>query len=489
MLTSEIRSLEMRQLHEQKDHSVSLSEIDRLQNALQTVLFEQEEGTKEEEELLLQEEGERNRIAEAERLKGEKEAEIVRQQEKVEALRQALGGMKEEVVRFKMETASLKERRRHLLDKRDRVHRAQEELTQRFQEKERLLASLKEKWQAAETEEAETTAAISQEMSGREEKVALIREKTEVHAAVLAQLQQVEQEIHQLRAQLDQTQKSLQERALRKIEAQMTQEKIRETIFMNYQIEIAETVPSPPSSEEGEWTIDQARDRAATLRRSLDEMGPVNIGAIEEYRELETRYQFLTSQETDLTTSMESLRQAIAKINKTTQTLFVDTFHLLNQKFKEVFVSFFGGGKAELILLDEAHPLESGIEMVAQPPGKKPRSITLLSGGEKALTAISLLFATFLIHPSPFCLLDEIDAPLDEENTRRFTQAVGNMSQQTQFIVITHNKQTMEIADVLYGVTMEETGLSRLISVDLNEKERTNGNGHPVETPVTSDSI
>ncbi|MDC4223576.1 MAG: AAA family ATPase [Candidatus Manganitrophus sp.] len=235
--------------------------------------------------------------------------------------------------------------------------------------------------------------------------------------------------------------------------------------------------------------MDQARERSATLRRSLDEMGPVNIGAIEEYRELETRYQFLTSQETDLTTSMESLRQAIAKINKTTQSLFTDTFHLLNEKFKQVFVSFFGGGKAELILLDEAHPLESGIEMVAQPPGKKPRSITLLSGGEKALTAISLLFATFLIHPSPFCLLDEIDAPLDEENTRRFIKAIDDMSQQTQFIVITHNKRTMEIADVLYGVTMEETGLSRLISVDLNEKQGANGNGHPVGTPVTSDSI
>ncbi len=489
MLTSEIRSLEMQQLHEQKDFSTSHVEIDRLQNALQTVLFEQEEGTKEERELLQQEEGERNRIAEALRLKEEKEAEIVRQQEQVEARRQGLGGIKEEVVRFKMETASLKERHRHLLEKRDRVDRAKEELAQRLIEKERLLASLKEKWQIAEAEEAETTTAISQAMSEREERVALIREKTEAHAAVLGQLQQVEQEIHQLRSQLDQTQKSLQERALRKIEAQMTQEKIREAIFMNYQIEIAEAVPSPPSSEEGEWTMEQARERAAALRRSLDDMGPVNIGAIEEYRELETRYQFLTSQETDLTTSMESLRQAIAKINKTTQSLFSETFVLLNEKFKEVFVSFFGGGKAELVLLDEANPLESGIEMIAQPPGKKPRSITLLSGGEKALTAISLLFATFLIHPSPFCLLDEIDAPLDEENTRRFTLAVSKMSQQTQFIVITHNKRTMEIANVLYGVTMEEIGLSRLISVNLNEKEGTNGNGHPVETPVASDSI
>ncbi|MDC4223575.1 MAG: chromosome segregation protein SMC [Candidatus Manganitrophus sp.] len=255
-LTSEVRSLEMQQLHEQKDHSASLTEIDRLQNALQTVLFEQEEGTKEERELLEQEEGERHRGAEAQRLKGEKEAEIVGHQEQVETLRQGLGTMKEEVVRLKMETASLKERHRHLLEKRNGVRRAQEELVQRFREKERLLAALKEKWQAAEAEESETTAAISQAMSEREEKVALIREKTEAHAAVLAQLQQIEQEIQQVRSQLDQTQKSLQERALRKIEAQMTQEKIRETIFMNYQTEIAETVPPPPlplKRKSGRW--------------------------------------------------------------------------------------------------------------------------------------------------------------------------------------------------------------------------------------------
>ncbi|MBI3803763.1 MAG: chromosome segregation protein SMC [Nitrospirae bacterium] len=486
-LGGEIRAIEIQHLHDLKDHSASLTEIDRLQNALQTVLFEQEEGTKEEIELLRQEETERNQVTEAQRMKEEKEAAITQQQEQVEALRQSLGIVKEEVVRLKMETASLKERHRHLLEKRSRVVRAKEELVQRFQEKERLVASLQEKRRAAEGEEAETTSFIQLGAVEREALNARIREKTEAHAEILAQLQQVDQEIQQCRAQLDQTQKSLQERALRKIEAQMTMEKVRETIFMNYQTEIAETRPAPPASPEGEEiSLDQARERSAALRRAVDEMGPVNIGAIEEYRELESRYQFLTSQETDLTTSMESLRQAIAKINKTTQSLFTDTFYLLNEKFKEVFVSFFGGGKAELILLDESRPLESGIEMVAQPPGKKPRSISLLSGGEKALTAISLLFATFLIHPSPFCLLDEIDAPLDEENTRRFTQALTNMSSQTQFIVITHNKRTMEIADVLYGVTMEEIGLSRLISVDLHERQGTNG--HPVESPVVSDS-
>ncbi len=486
-LSAEIRSIEMQQLHDQKDHTASLGEIDRLQNALQTVLFEQEEGEKEESDLLQQEGRERERFAEAQRQKEADEAAIARRQEEVEKRRGALESSKEEGVRLKMEVASLKERYRHLLEKEERLARLKEDLAQRYQEKERFLATLQEKQQGAETEEAGARSAIDQTAAEREKRLGVVREKTETHAAILMQLQQIEEEVRQGRGRLDQTQKDLQERALRKVEAQMTQERIRETIFSHYQVEIGEIRPSPPVSE-GEGTPDlaQTRERAAALRRNLDEMGPVNLGAIEEYQELENRYQFLTGQENDLTSSMESLREAISKINKTTQSLFTETFYRLNEKFGEVFVSFFGGGKAELVLLDEEHPLESGIEMIAQPPGKKPRSITLLSGGEKALTAISLLFATFLIHPSPFCLLDEIDAPLDEENTRRFTQALSNMAGQTQFIVITHNKRTMEIADVLYGVTMEETGLSRLISVNLNDPKETNE--APVAAPVATDS-
>ncbi|HZR45167.1 MAG TPA: hypothetical protein VFA47_00575, partial [Candidatus Manganitrophaceae bacterium] len=395
--------------------------------------------------------------------------------------RRGLEGVKEAVIHLKMETASLKEKQRHLVEKQERIIQTRRELAQRLQEKERLIASLQEKLTLGESEEGELVASIRQHAGEREGLIALTREKSEAHASVLTGLKEVEQKTHQLRSEWDQTKKELQEKALRKIEAEMTQRKIEETVLMNYQLEIA---AQPPS--ESEFTLDEAREKALALRRSLDDIGPVNLGAIEEYQELETRYQFLTGQENDLTTSMESLRQVIAKINKTTQSLFVDTFQILNQKFGETFVSFFGGGKAELVLVDPDHPLESGIEMVAQPPGKKPRSITLLSGGEKALTAISLLFATFLIHPSPFCLLDEIDAPLDEENTRRFTQALTHMSGQTQFIIVTHNKRSMEIADVLYGVTMEETGLSKLVSVKLNEKAQTNG--HPAEVPVTSDS-
>ncbi len=480
-LTTEIRALEMQQLHEQKDHGALLADMDRLQNGLQTLLFEQEEGTQEEEVLARSEQAEQNQLSELGRLKEEKEEALGRHQGTLNEIRQALEVLREEVIRLKMETASLKEKQRHLLEKQERTSQTQRELAQRLQEKERLIASLQEKLAFGETEEVEVVSAIQQHAGERENLISLIREMTEAHGMILAGLKEVEQKTQQLRTGLDQTKKEAQEKALRKIEAEMMQRKIQETVLMNYQIEIA----AHPLSQ-GELPLDEAREKAPALRRSLEEMGPVNMGAIEEYRELETRYQFLTGQETDLTTSMESLRQVITKINKTTQGLFVDTFHTLNRKFGEVFVSFFGGGKAELTLVDPDQPLESGIEMLAQPPGKRPRSITLLSGGEKALTAISLLFATFLIHPSPFCLLDEIDAPLDEENTRRFTQALTSMSRQTQFIIVTHNKRSMEIADVLYGVTMEETGLSKLVSVRLNESRQ--ANGHPLELPVASDS-
>ncbi|HIE65517.1 MAG: chromosome segregation protein SMC [Nitrospira sp.] len=479
-LATGIRSLEIQVLHEEKDHDSLLSEINRLQDGHQTLLFEQEEESKEEADLLHLEKSEQEAITGTEQAKTEKEAAIIRWQELLSKIRQSLEEVKESVVQLKMATASLKEKQGHLLEKRDRISREREDLSLRCREKEQLLTSLQEKLGAGEKEEGEITASIQESSLEREGFLSLIREKREAHAAVLLNRQDIEGEIGKLRTSIEQTKNVLQEKALHKMEAGINQEKIEETILMNYQIEIANQEMLPVE----DFSFDEAHASAARLRGTLEQMGPVNMGAIEEYQELSTRYEFLTSQEKDLTESMDSLREAIAKINKTTRGLFVDTFHKLNEKFGEVFNSFFGGGKAELIMLDEAHPLESGIELLAQPPGKKTRSITLLSGGEKALTAISLLFAVFLIHPSPFSILDEIDAPLDEENTRRFTKAIHKMSEKTQLIIITHNKLTMETADVLYGVTMEETGISKLVSVNLKSKPRTDS--HPVGTPVSA---
>jgi chromosome segregation protein len=211
-----------------------------------------------------------------------------------------------------------------------------------------------------------------------------------------------------------------------------------------------------------------AEQAIAALRAKIERLGPVNMMAIEQFDELETRHVFLTTQRKDLTDSIAQTTEAIKRIDETTRQRFSDAFTAINRNFQETFSTLFGGGRAGLALLDESDPLESGIEIIAQPPGKRLQSVQLLSGGEKALTAIALMFAMFKFKPSPFCLLDEIDAPLDDANIGRFVEMLRGMQQHTQFIVITHNRKTMEIADRLYGVTMEEPGVSKLISVQLN---------------------
>ncbi|OGP10167.1 MAG: chromosome segregation protein SMC [Deltaproteobacteria bacterium RIFCSPLOWO2_12_FULL_43_16] len=208
--------------------------------------------------------------------------------------------------------------------------------------------------------------------------------------------------------------------------------------------------------------------RMNELKTQIADLGEVSLGAIEEYKELETRHQFLMDQQADLNNSVDSLHKVINRINRTTRQRFRETFDAINLKFQEVFPKFFRGGKAELRLVDEGDLLESGIEIVAQPPGKRLQNISLLSGGEKALTATSLIFSIFLIKPSPFCLLDEVDAPLDDANIDRFNGFLKEMAKKSQFILITHNKGTMEIADTLFGVTMEEAGVSKIVSVQLN---------------------
>jgi chromosome segregation protein len=218
---------------------------------------------------------------------------------------------------------------------------------------------------------------------------------------------------------------------------------------------------SAPSSMSAEEAI-------TALRAKIDRLGPVNMMAIEQFDELETRHTFLTTQRQDLIESIAQTAEAIKRIDETTKARFTEAFTAIQQNFQGTFSTLFGGGHAGLTLLDENDPLESGIDIVASPPGKRLQSVQLLSGGEKALTAIALMFAIFKYKPSPFCLLDEIDAPLDDANVSRFVEMLRGMLDRTQFILITHNRRTMEIANRLYGVTMEEPGVSKLISVQLN---------------------
>jgi chromosome segregation protein len=212
--------------------------------------------------------------------------------------------------------------------------------------------------------------------------------------------------------------------------------------------------------------------QVAASQKRIDEMGPVNLVAIDEYEETEQRHQFLTKQNDDLVQAKQQLMEVINRINTQTREMFTDTFNKIRDNFRSMFVEVFGGGKADLLLVDDGDVLESGIDIVARPPGKQLQTISLLSGGEQTMTAVSLLFAIYQVKPSPFCVLDELDAPLDESNINRFIRILQRFLAHSQFVIITHNKRTIGMANVLYGVTMEEQGISKIVSVKFHKADQ-----------------
>jgi len=210
------------------------------------------------------------------------------------------------------------------------------------------------------------------------------------------------------------------------------------------------------------------------MRTKLDNMGPVNMMALEEYQETAQRHEFLETQRKDLLESIANTEATIKEIDEFSRQKFQEAFERINENFQFTFRKLFGGGQAFMRLTDELNTAESGIDVVASPPGKKLQNVLLLSGGEKALTALSLLVGIFKYQPSPFCILDEVDAPLDDANIGRFTELIKEMAVETQFIIITHSKKTMAVAPVMYGVTMQEPGVSKVVSVKF---------GHGAEGP------
>ena len=215
----------------------------------------------------------------------------------------------------------------------------------------------------------------------------------------------------------------------------------------------------------------QVKDEIVELRARIERLGNVNLDAIDEQETLEKRHEFLSTQVEDLNSSRGQLQQLINRLNKKSTEQFVETFEQIRGHFQGIFRKLFGGGKADIVLEDTEDILEAGIEIIARPPGKETRSISLLSGGEKSMTALALLFAVFKTKPSPFCFLDEVDAALDEANNERFNILVQEFQQDSQFVIITHSKRTMSIAAVLFGITMQQRGVSKKISVRFDEYE------------------
>jgi len=328
-----------------------------------------------------------------------------------------------------------------------------------------LEAKRRDTSEAAESSRMQLEQTLISATALSEQRIQLEAEVADLHAA----LQTLEAQAIASRESWNQKREALFDNERRLDRARSAFDLLREQVLLDLHcgIETLQEV-EPPADEEARVTLEA---EVLRLADQIDKIGPVNVLAIEEYQELEQREGFLRTQRDDLVQAIESLRSTIRKINMTSRELFREAFTAVNTSFIEIFTSLFGGGKAGMQLLDEDDILESGIELVAQPPGKKTQSITLLSGGERALTALALLFAIFRYKPSPFCILDEVDAPLDEVNNERFVRLVREMSRDTQFIMITHSKRTMEAADVLYGVTMEEAGCSRLVSVSFADLE------------------
>ncbi len=271
-----------------------------------------------------------------------------------------------------------------------------------------------------------------------------------------------DQNIKNLRNETDTLKQKANEVEIHLAEARVRMEAIEKNVQDHFGREIA-SFEVPPLEEGEEEELDE-------LKKKIDAMGPVNMASIQEYDELKKRYDFLLTQQEDISKSIAELEEAIAKINSTTRKRLRDAFTILNETFGKTFQSLFGGGKAELVLLEPNNILESGIDIVVQPPGKKLQNINLLSGGEKTLSALALIFSGFLIKPTPLCILDEADAALDESNTRRFKDMLKELSRNIQFIVITHNRITMEASDYIYGITAEESGVSSVVSMEMAEE-------------------
>jgi chromosome segregation protein len=284
--------------------------------------------------------------------------------------------------------------------------------------------------------------------------------------ALLEQQKQTEQLIRQKRSEQTDFEQKISQVKIEMGQLEVRQQDLVERVLQELQIDLVNAYENYTDSQI-DW--DKVREEITDLRGRIERLGNVNIDAIAEQDELEKRNEFLTTQVDDLNKSKSQLQQLIIKLNKQSRDKFQETFEQIRAHFQETFRKLFGGGKADILLEDSEDILDAGIEIIARPPGKETRSISLLSGGEKTMTAIALLFSVFKAKPSPFCLLDEVDAALDEANNERFNLIVREFVKTSQFIIITHSKRTMSIADMLYGITMQTRGVSKKISVKFDQ--------------------
>ncbi|MEW5741235.1 MAG: chromosome segregation protein SMC [Myxococcota bacterium] len=371
-----------------------------------------------------------------------------------------------EVTSLKVKVASVSERGEAARQRVDVLSQAVDELTERAGR----LAMARDEGSAHAATLSTRISETDAERAGRQDKLQAMRGELDTrksaHAEAQGRVREEEGTLKALREKLDELTQGLSTMTLEERELTIELEHLTESVTERHGVSIMDAVHQ---YHHAPLLTADAQEKLKELRAQVERMGEVNVTAIEEHHEIQERHAFLSQQQADLESSLAQLKEAIAKIDETSRVRFKETFDIVNDKFQQVFPRLFGGGRASLMLVQGAPGEEPGVEILAQPPGKKLQSVSLFSGGEKALTAVAMIFAIFLIKPTPFCLLDEVDAPLDEGNVGRYNEMVREMSKNSQFILITHNKRTMEVADTLYGVTMEEPGVSKLVTVKLSQ--------------------
>jgi chromosome segregation protein len=464
----EIQDNEIKLLHQERDVEELKKEISQIHQKMDVLQFERGELGEEEKEIQEEQISILAQIEKEEAVKQKKEEELQSLKKTVGEVREGTEELGEKITERKVFLASLEEKKRGMEAQISYLSETQKSLKEQILKKVRGIregrtegAALGEKIDQWEKDLEEGL----REHRLKEEALGSQKDKVE---GLLNEWKGVEASSKYLRQELEDVRQKIHEAEIRLSEVQMKLAHLQESMKERYGTSLSTTIGTDYALSEGEIPKEEMSKRLGELKAALEGFGEVNLMALEEYQELKRRHDFLTEQQTDLYQALDSLKKAIVRINRTTTKLFLETFHLVNEKFKEVFTRLFKGGQASLVLLDEQDPATTGIDIIAQPPGKKLQNIDLLSGGEKALVATALLFGLFMIKPTPFCLLDEVDAPLDDANINRFIELVKEFSKTSQFLMITHNKKTMETANTLYGITMETAGVSKVVSVRLN---------------------
>jgi chromosome segregation protein len=448
------------------------SEVQRLERRLQDWNLQSERNKDQRNAKQAFIEQKREEIAKLEAQHAAQEQSLAKLQQQVEELRRAREAAQQEAAQMSAELAGLEERRRGAEAAFSRINSLHADMERRVTQLEQQLASAATE-QQQRAQENEQLAAKQQEFTQiRQEALEEVARLTEEANALRASLAETEQKLKTLRTETDalrEQRSSLSTNAatlaadLKHLEETCVSDLGAEAAALREDTEIARI--------EGE-TLAAEDEACRGLKQKLENMGPVNMMALEEYKETEQRHQFLETQRKDLLDSIDNTQATIKEIDEISRTKFDEAFARINENFSAVFAKLFGGGQAFMRLTDEENAAESGVDIVAQPPGKKLQNVFLLSGGEKALTALSLLMGIFQYQPSPFCVLDEVDAPLDETNVGRLADMLRSMATDTQFVMVTHSKRMMTAADLIYGVTMQEPGVSKVVSVRLGGQER-----------------